>query len=136
MSSEIIYTVKPQLENEQIMNHKIALKYTSEKQCNFCYTKQYFSYNKSEGNKTDIIFFFQKRVEKLPQQKESTFKYLSQYLCYLWKDVHSTYTLLVLLSSSYHLCCQAIFFHNNLFHETFHHQSLNILFAWLNDLHG
>lgn len=66
MSSEIIYTVKPQLENEQIMNHKIALKYTSEKQCNFCYTKQHFSYNKSEGNKTDIIFFFPKRVEKLP----------------------------------------------------------------------
>ena len=31
MSSEIIYTDKPQLENEQIMNHKIALKYTSEK---------------------------------------------------------------------------------------------------------
>ena len=58
MSSEIIYTVKPQLENEQIMNHKIALKYMSGKLCNFCCTKQYFSYNKSEGNKTDIIVVF------------------------------------------------------------------------------
>ena len=65
MSSEIIYTVKPQLENEQIMNHKIALKYMSGKLCNFCCTKQYFSYNKSEGNKTDIIvvFFFQTELK-------------------------------------------------------------------------
>ena len=69
----------------------------SEKQYNFCCTKQYFSYNKSEGNKTDMLS--PNVLEKLPWWKESTFKYLSQYLCYLCKDVHATYTPLVFSSS-------------------------------------